>query len=398
MLNGKKIILGVTGSIAAYKAAVLTRLLIKAGAEVRVVMTPAATKFIAPLTLSTLSKNKVVYEVAESDAWNNHVEYGLWADLMLIAPASANTISKMAAGACDNMLLAIYLSARCPVMIAPAMDEDMWKHPSTQRNIAVLKSYGNYIIDVNEGELASGLIGPGRMAEPDEMVQILEHFFTVKKKLVNTKALVCLGPTIEPIDAVRFISNHSTGKMGIALINALLEQGAQVDVVCGPVKEKIPAVNQIKWVTTAQDMYRAVMEDSVKYDLIIMAAAVADYTVADPALDQKIKKKEDAFTITLVKTKDILAELGQRKANHQILVGFALEKQDELSNATEKLLKKNADYIILNSLNDEGSGFGWDTNKVTILSQKHKPLSLPLLSKSELSKKIIEHIIAHENL
>jgi phosphopantothenoylcysteine decarboxylase/phosphopantothenate--cysteine ligase len=326
------------------------------------------------------------------------VEYGLWADLMLIAPASANTLSKMANGACDNMLLAVYLSARCPVMIAPAMDEDMWKHKATQRNIETLRSYKHHVLDVNNGELASGLIGPGRMAEPEELLQALENFFSSKKKIKPFKALVCLGPTIENIDAVRFISNHSSGKMGIALAEALLEHGADVDLICGPIKEKLPAVNQIKWVYSANDMYRAVLEDADKYRLIIMAAAVADYTVANPELDKKIKKNDETLTITLTKTKDILAALGSNKKEGQVIVGFALEKENEFQHAQEKLSKKNADYIILNSLNDEGSGFGTDTNQVTIFSQKHKPLTLPLQSKSELSKKIIEHLLAHENL
>jgi phosphopantothenoylcysteine decarboxylase/phosphopantothenate--cysteine ligase len=397
MLNGKKIILGISGSIAAYKSAVLTRLLIKAGCEVRVIMTPSATKFISPLTLSTLSKNSVAWDISDNDTWNNHVEYGLWADLMLIAPASANTLAKMANGLCDNMLQAVYLSARCPVMICPAMDEDMWKHQATIKNIDTLKSYGLEIIPVAHGELASGLVGPGRMAEPEDIIVKLEHFFASKKKLNKLKALVCLGPTVEPIDAVRFISNHSSGKMGIALANSLLNLGADVTIVCGPVKEKLPAVSTVIHVKTAAEMYEAMMAACSKHQLIIMAAAVADYTVENPA-ENKLKKTNESLTIHLTKTKDILAELGKSKQNNQVLVGFALETDNEIQNAQQKLEKKNADYIILNSMRDEGAGFAFDTNKVTIISTKHKPLVLPLQSKSELSKKIIEHLIAHENL
>lgn len=335
--------------------------------------------------------------MADNDSWNNHVEYGLWADLMLIAPASANTLSKMAHGMCDNMLLAVYLSARCAVMLSPAMDEDMWMHPATQKNMDVLKSYGHHIIPVEHGELASGLVGPGRMAEPESILHQVEQFFAFKKKLNQVKALVCLGPTVEPIDAVRFISNHSSGKMGIALAQSLLNNGAELTIVCGPVKEKLPYAHHIIHVKTAAEMYEAMTNEFSKHRLVIMAAAVADYTVDKPA-DNKIKKSNDVLTINLTKTKDILADLGKRKQSSQVLVGFALETDNEMQNAQEKLDRKNADYIILNSLRDEGAGFAKDTNKVAIFSKKHKPLALPLQSKSELSKKIIEHIIAHENL
>lgn len=395
MLSGKKIILGISGSIAAYKAAILTRLLVKAGCQVRVVMTPASTRFIAPLTLATLSGNNVIWELADNDSWNNHVEYGLWADLFLIAPASANTLAKMAHGYCDTMLQAVYLSARCPVMIAPAMDEDMWKHPATQKNISTLQSMGHQIIPVEHGELASGLIGPGRMAEPEQILNNVEQFFGAKKKLNAVKALVCLGPTVEAIDAVRFISNHSSGKMGIALANALRQQGAAVTIVSGPVKENIPAMQRHIRVTSAAEMYEAVLQEQNNHQLIIMAAAVADYTVEHPA-DHKIKKSGDTLTLTLTKTKDILMELGKRKQPGQLLVGFALETNDEEQNALKKLEQKNADYIILNSLNDEGAGFAGDMNKVTVFSKKHKPVVFPLQSKSELSKKIIEHILVYE--
>lgn len=395
MLSGKKIILGISGSIAAYKAAILTRLLVKAGCQVRVVMTPASTRFIAPLTLATLSGNNVIWELADNDSWNNHVEYGLWADLFLIAPASANTLAKMAHGYCDTMLQAVYLSARCPVMIAPAMDEDMWKHPATQKNISTLQSMGHQIIPVEHGELASGLIGPGRMAEPEQILKNVEQFFGAKKKLNAVKALVCLGPTVEAIDAVRFISNHSSGKMGIALANALRQQGAAVTIVSGPVKENIPAMQRHIRVTSAAEMYEAVLQEQNNHQLIIMAAAVADYTVEHPA-DHKIKKSGDTLTLTLTKTKDILMELGKRKQPGQLLVGFALETNDEEQNALKKLEQKNADYIILNSLNDEGAGFAGDMNKVTVFSKKHKPVVFPLQSKSELSKKIIEHILVYE--
>lgn len=395
MLSGKKIILGISGSIAAYKSAILTRLLVKAGCQVRVVMTPASTGFIAPLTLATLSGNNVIWELADNDSWNNHVEYGLWADLFLIAPASANTLAKMAHGYCDTMLQAVYLSARCPVMIAPAMDEDMWKHPATQKNISTLQSMGHQIIPVEHGELASGLIGPGRMAEPEQILNNVEQFFGAKKKLNAVKALVCLGPTVEAIDAVRFISNHSSGKMGIALANALRQQGAAVTIVSGPVKENIPAMQRHIRVTSAAEMYEAVLQEQNNHQLIIMAAAVADYTVEHPA-DHKIKKSGDTLTLTLTKTKDILMELGKRKQPGQLLVGFALETNDEEQNALKKLEQKNADYIILNSLNDEGAGFAGDMNKVTVFSKKHKPVVFPLQSKSELSKKIIEHILVYE--
>lgn len=395
MLSGKKIILGISGSIAAYKSAILTRLLVKAGCQVRVVMTPASTGFIAPLTLATLSGNNVIWELADNDSWNNHVEYGLWADLFLIAPASANTLAKMAHGYCDTMLQAVYLSARCPVMIAPAMDEDMWKHPATQKNISTLQSMGHQIIPVEHGELASGLIGPGRMAEPEQILKNVEQFFGAKKKLNAVKALVCLGPTVEAIDAVRFISNHSSGKMGIALANALRQQGAAVTIVSGPVKENIPAMQRHIRVTSAAEMYEAVLQEQNNHQLIIMAAAVADYTVEHPA-DHKIKKSGDTLTLTLTKTKDILMELGKRKQPGQLLVGFALETNDEEQNALKKLEQKNADYIILNSLNDEGAGFAGDMNKVTVFSKKHKPVVFPLQSKSELSKKIIEHILVYE--
>lgn len=395
MLSGKKIILGISGSIAAYKAAILTRLLVKAGCQVRVVMTPASTRFIAPLTLATLSGNNVIWELADNDSWNNHVEYGLWADLFLIAPASANTLAKMAHGYCDTMLQAVYLSARCPVMIAPAMDEDMWKHPATQKNISTLQLMGHQIIPVEHGELASGLIGPGRMAEPEQILNNVEQFFGAKKKLNAVKALVCLGPTVEAIDAVRFISNHSSGKMGIALANALRQQGAAVTIVSGPVKENIPAMQRHIRVTSAAEMYEAVLQEQNNHQLIIMAAAVADYTVEHPA-DHKIKKSGDTLTLTLTKTKDILMELGKRKQPGQLLVGFALETNDEEQNALKKLEQKNADYIILNSLNDEGAGFAGDMNKVTVFSKKHKPVVFPLQSKSELSKKIIEHILVYE--
>ncbi|GDX47535.1 phosphopantothenoylcysteine decarboxylase [Bacteroidota bacterium] len=395
MLSGKKIILGISGSIAAYKAAILTRLLVKAGCQVRVVMTPASTGFIAPLTLATLSGNNVIWELADNDSWNNHVEYGLWADLFLIAPASANTLAKMAHGYCDTMLQAVYLSARCPVMIAPAMDEDMWKHPATQKNISTLQSMGHQIIPVEHGELASGLIGPGRMAEPEQILKNVEQFFGAKKKLNAVKALVCLGPTVEAIDAVRFISNHSSGKMGIALANALRQQGAAVTIVSGPVKENIPAMQRHIRVTSAAEMYEAVLQEQNNHQLIIMAAAVADYTVEHPA-DHKIKKSGDTLTLTLTKTKDILMELGKRKQPGQLLIGFALETNDEEQNALKKLEQKNADYIILNSLNDEGAGFAGDMNRVTVFSKKHKPVVFPLQSKSELSKKIIEHILVYE--
>jgi phosphopantothenoylcysteine decarboxylase/phosphopantothenate--cysteine ligase len=395
MLRDKKILLGVTGSIAAYKSAVLTRLLVKAGAVVKVVMTPAAADFITPLTLSTLSKNPVLTEFVKDNTgqWNNHVELGLWADAMVIAPASANTLAKMANGLCDNLLLATYLSVRCPVFFAPAMDLDMLQHPSTQNNIQKLKSYSNILIDAVFGELASGLVGNGRMAEPEEIVTALENHFTSEQKLSGKKVLVTAGPTYEAIDPVRFIGNHSTGKMGFSIAEEFARQGAVVNLVTGPTQQYInhPRVNVIP-VTSAEQMYTSCASLFPSTDIAVLAAAVADYRPVEVA-SQKIKKKEANLTIELTKTHDIAASLGKLKHNGQVMVGFALETENEQANAQTKLEKKNFDLIVLNSLNDKGAGFGHDTNKITILDREQHVKSFELKNKKEVAKDIVKAII-----
>ncbi|MBC7884231.1 MAG: bifunctional phosphopantothenoylcysteine decarboxylase/phosphopantothenate--cysteine ligase CoaBC, partial [Saprospiraceae bacterium] len=372
MLQGKKILLGITGSIAAYKAALLCRLLIKDGAEVRVIMTEASRDFISGLTFSTLTGHPVMDQISDGDHWNNHVDLGMWADVMLIAPATANSISKMAHGLADNMLSACYLSAKCPVIIAPAMDLDMWKHPSTAHNLSQLVSYGNKIIPVGTGYLASGLEGEGRMAEPEEIVTYLNRFFKIKADLAGKKVLITLGPTFESIDPVRFIGNRSSGKMGAALAEVCLARGADVTVVAGPVSVTLPAEKyKIIHVQCAQEMYKATSIHFESSDLVILAAAVADYTVSNPS-EFKIKKTEDDLQLQLVKTVDIAATLGKIKRNDQCLIGFALETNDEITHATQKLHKKNLDFIVLNSLSDDGAGFKFDTNKITILDRNGK--------------------------
>lgn len=395
MLQGKKIVLGITGSIAAYKAAMLTRLLVKAGAEVNVVMTDAATTFITPLTLSTLSKNPVrtAFVKDSSGQWNNHVELGLWADAMVIAPASANTIAKMANGLCDNLLLAVYLSARCPVFVAPAMDLDMLQHGATQTNLKKLTTFGNHLIDPTHGELASGLVGTGRMAEPEEIVAALDTFFSEKGVLQGKTVLVTAGPTVEAIDPVRYISNHSSGKMGFAIAEALANLGARVNLVSGPTQQHTthPLVS-VKAVTSAEEMYQVCTELFPTSDVAVMAAAVADYTPAIKA-DQKIKKNDSSLTIELTKTKDIAASLGKLKRNGQIIVGFALETEHEQANALQKLEKKNFDLIVLNSLNDSGAGFGHDTNKVTLIDRDKSVRTLDLKSKKEVAHDIVSAIV-----
>jgi phosphopantothenoylcysteine decarboxylase / phosphopantothenate---cysteine ligase len=393
MLAGKKIIIGITGSIAAYKTPLIVRQLIKAGAEVKVIMTPASTDFVSKLTLSTLSKNPVLVDLFDEQSWTNHVELGRWADLMLIAPLSCNTLGKMATGQCDNLLLAVYLSAICRVMVAPAMDEDMWRHRNTKKNLETLWENGNMVLDVVHGELASGLIGQGRMSEPEEIVAAIEHFFQTANQLKGKKALVTAGPTYEPIDPVRFIGNHSSGKMGYAIAEELANRGADVTLVSGPVSIKSKHKNlKLIPVNTANEMYTTCTENSASYDIAVMAAAVADYTPVVVA-DQKIKKTDDEFTITLRKTKDILESLGKAKSNGQILVGFALETENEKTNAQKKLVEKNADLIILNSLKDEGAGFGHDTNKVTLLFKNGMGKQIELKSKSALAKDIVDAII-----
>ncbi len=395
MLRDKKILLGVTGSIAAYKSAVLTRLLVKAGAVVKVVMTPAAADFITPLTLSTLSKNPVLTEFVKDNTgqWNNHVELGLWADAMVIAPASANTLGKMANGLCDNLLLAVYLSARCPVFFAPAMDLDMLQHPATQNNIQKLKSYSNILIDAAFGELASGLVGNGRMAEPEEIVAALENHFASEQKLSGKKVLVTAGPTYEAIDPVRFIGNHSTGKMGFSIAEEFARQGAIVNLVTGPTQQHInhPHVNVIP-VTSAEQMYTSCASLFPSTDIAVLAAAVADYRPVEVAA-QKIKKNDANLTIELTKTHDIAASLGKLKHNGQVMVGFALETENEQANAQTKLEKKNFDLIVLNSLNDKGAGFGHDTNKITILDREQRVKSFELKNKKEVAKDIVKAII-----
>ncbi len=398
MLGGKKIIIGVTGSIAAYKVAILTRLLVKAGAEVKIIMTTSAHDFITSLTLATLSKNPVLTEFSQdkTGVWNNHVELGLWADALLIAPASANTIGKMANGLCDNLLLATYLSARCPVFLAPAMDLDMLQHPTTKSNLQKLLSFGNVTIDPAFGELASGLIGNGRMAEPEEIVTFLENHFSSNKHLKGKTAIVTAGPTYEAIDPVRFIGNHSSGKMGFAIAEELADQGAIVNLITGPTNQHTNHAGVIVTrVTTAEEMYTASQTLFLKTDIAVLAAAVADYkpTVIS---DQKIKKKDENLSIELTKTTDIAASLGKLKHNGQMIVGFALETEHEQNNAIKKLDSKNFDLIVLNSLNDKGAGFGYDTNKITIIDRNHKTTSFELKDKKEVARDIVNAII--ENL
>jgi phosphopantothenoylcysteine decarboxylase/phosphopantothenate--cysteine ligase len=393
VLKGKKILLGVTGSIAAYKAAHLVRLLIKAGAEVKVIMTPAATDFISKLTLSTLSKNKVLVDLFDEDSWANHVMLGRWADVMLIAPLSVNTLSKMAHGQCDNLLLAVYLSATCPVVVAPAMDEDMWQHPATKKNINELFSFGNTIIPVEKGDLASGLVGDGRMAEPGNIITYVEENFFSAKPLAGKKAFVSAGPTFEPLDPVRFIGNHSSGKMGLAIAEELYRKGAEVTLIMGPSTISLPA-NGIRSyrVNTADEMYNACTKEFERSDIGVMAAAVADYTPAVVA-GNKIKKNNDGLVIELKKTKDILKSLGENKSAKQVLVGFALETNNEREYALGKLKNKNADMVVMNSLNDEGAGFGTDTNKITIFDKSGQEFNYELMSKKDVAKNIVETII-----
>jgi len=392
MLAQKKILIAVTGSIAAYKIPLLVRALQKEGAEVKVMLTPAAGDFVSKLTLSTLSKAPVLSELFENDSWANHVQLGRWADAMLIAPLSCNTLSKMAHGQCDNLVLATYLSATCPVIVAPAMDEDMWHHPTTKANLQTLAAHGCTIIPVEHGELASGLIGDGRMAEPETIVSFLASFFNTSYALQGKKVLVTAGPTYEPIDPVRFISNHSSGKMGYALAEELATQGANVTLVSGPVSLKTVHRNiRLVNVTTAEEMYQACMQNS-DYDIAVLAAAVADFTPEKPA-SQKIKKGSSDLTLVLKKTTDILASLGTQKKKQQLLVGFALETENEVENARKKLEAKGADLIILNSLNDAGAGFGTDTNKITILTKHGVLKKFDTKQKTEVARDIVATLI-----
>lgn len=392
MLAQKKILIAITGSIAAYKIPILVRGLQKEGAEVKVILTPAAQDFVSKLTLSTLSKAPVLSELFEDSSWANHVQLGRWADAMLIAPLSCNTLSKMAHGQCDNLVLATYLSATCPVIVAPAMDEDMWHHPATKANLHTLTAHGCTIIPVEHGELASGLIGDGRMAEPETIIQFLDNFFKSSCRLKSKKVLVTAGPTYEAIDPVRFISNHSSGKMGYALAEELANNGADVTLVSGPVtlKTRNPNIRLVN-VTTAEQMYQACMQYS-DYDIAVMAAAVADFTPQQPA-DQKIKKGASDLTLTLKKTTDILAALGAQKKASQLLAGFALETENEVENARKKLESKGADLIILNSLNDKGAGFGSDTNKITILTRHGVLKTFETKQKTEVARDIVATLI-----
>ena len=394
---GKKIILAVSGSIAAYKTAFLTRLLIKAGAEVQVIMTKAATEFITPLTLSTLSKRPVHVEVSSEESWNNHVDLGLWADAMIVAPATATTLAKLANGIADNMVVATYLSARCPVFFAPAMDLDMWTHPSSLENVRKLKSYGNHLIDVAHGELASGLVGNGRMAEPEFIVQMLDDFFNKKNNkgsLSGKQALVTAGPTYEPLDPVRFIGNRSTGKMGVAIAEELANRGAHVKLVLGPsiLNTDHPNIELIR-VTNAESMFKASKKNFAKSTIIVLAAAVADYRPSTIS-NIKIKKKDKTkpLVLNLERTTDIAATLGKTKKKKQLMIGFALETNNELENAKGKLERKNFDFIVLNSLRDKGAGFAGDTNKITIVRKDDKIKEFKLKSKVDVAVDIVNEI------
>ncbi len=393
MLKGKKILLAITGSIAAYKSILLVRLLVKSGAEVKVIMTSAAKNFVSPLVLSTLSNNKVLVDLFDEDTWANHVMLGRWADVMLVAPLSCNTLSKMASGQCDSLLLAVYLSATCPVVVSPAMDEDMWHHPSTRKNIQSLESYGNKIIDVDNGELASGLVGEGRMAEPETIVQYITEQYFRDKALDGKKGLITAGPTYEPVDPVRFIGNHSSGKMGFALAEAFYMRGAEVELVTGPTIEQVKykGIN-VTHVKSADAMYNACVGLFGSADITVMSAAVADYSPEAPALE-KIKKSSGQLVLNLSKTKDILRSLGERKQPGQLLVGFALETNNEKEYALGKMKSKNADMIVLNSLKDANAGFGHDTNKVTVFEASGKEHTLGLASKQKIAEEIVNIII-----
>ena len=396
VLSGKKILIAITAGIAAYKTASLVRLFIKLDAEVKIIMTPASKDFITPLTLSTLSKNPVhstFYDTKdENELWNNHVELGLWADYMLVAPASANTLSKMANGTCDNLLLATYLSAKCPVYLAPAMDLDMYIHPSTKENLEKLHAFGNVVIPATSGELASGLVGEGRMAEPEDIVSFIENDILLKLPLKGKKILLTAGPTFEAIDPVRFIGNHSSGKMGFAIAKVAANLGAEVYLISGPSHQQIThsLVHRID-VVSAEEMYIAAHQYYTDVDIAILSAAVADYSPKKSAT-QKIKKKVSALEIKLMPTKDILASLGKIK-KHQFLVGFALETNNELENAKRKLKRKNLDAIVLNSLQDKGAGFATDTNKITFIDKDLNEKSFDLKSKVEVAKDIINEIL-----
>ncbi len=393
MFRDKKILVGITGSIAAYKSVLLVRQLIKNGAEVKVIMTTASRDFVSPLTLATLSRNPVMIDLFEEHSWANHVMLGRWADVLLIAPLSCNTLAKMAHGLCDNLLLATYLSATCPVVVAPAMDEDMWKHPSAKSNIETIEKHGVTIIPVEKGELASGLYGDGRMAEPETILSFIDQRFFLNRDVSGKRVLVSAGPTYEPIDPVRFIGNHSSGKMGIALAEEFANRGAQVDLVLGPSTAIVHHSSvQVHKVQTASEMYEQCNALFEKADVAVMSAAVADYKPAFTAVE-KIKKSDGHMTIELVKTKDILQSLGERKRKGQLIVGFALETINEKEYARGKLKAKNADMIVLNSLNDPGAGFGHDTNKITIFEKDGEELLYEQKPKQQVARDIVDRVV-----
>lgn len=395
MLKGKKILIGITGSIAAYKSAYLVRLLVQAGAEVRVIMSPGALEFVTPLTFATLSKNPVHSDFTEdknAGTWTNHVDLALWAELMIVAPLSAGTLSKMANGLCDNFLMAVYMSAKCTVMVAPAMDHDMYLHPGTQENLQKLNSYGHLILAPDEGELASGLIGKGRLVEPELICDAVIRFFNPNLPFDGMNAIVTAGPTYERIDPVRFIGNFSSGKMGFAIALELASKGANVTLICGPTKEKIQhRLIQRVDVVSAEEMFLACDKLFDSSDIAVMAAAVADYRPATIA-QQKVKKKEANWSLQMEQTTDIAASLGKRKTSKQILVGFALETENEAENAEAKLVKKNFDFVVLNSLKDEGAGFGTDTNKITLIWPGNKRKEFGLKAKSKVAEDIVTEI------
>ncbi len=390
LLKGKKIVVGLSGSIAAYKTVYLIRSLKKLQAEVKVIMTPSACDFIGPLTLATISGNPVQSEFYNKDngEWANHVELGIWADLILIAPASSNTLSKLANGLCDNLLVATYLSAKCPVWFAPAMDLDMYKHPSTLKNIELLVQYGNRCIEPNYGELASGLVGKGRMQEPDVITELISNYFIKKKDFKNKRVIITAGPTFEKLDPVRFLGNNSSGKMGVAIADEFASRGAKVTLICGPSSVKCSSNNLKRIdVISASEMFEEVMSRKSEYNVAIMAAAVADYT-PKKSFSSKLKKNEGNLNLELVRTQDILKSLGREKKESQLLIGFAMETENELENATKKLVSKNADLIILNSLNQKGAGFKSDTNKVTFVYPDNKSIEFELKPKSEVANDI----------
>lgn len=392
MLQDKKILIGITGSIAAYKTILLVRMLVKAGADVKIVITPSAKDFVSPLVLSTLSKNKTISELSTNDSWENHVMLGRWADVFLIAPLSCNTLAKMANGICDNVLMAIYLSATCPVVVAPSMDEDMWKHAATKRNMATLIKDSVQFIDVNNGELASGLIGEGRMAEPEEIFTFLIENFFRTTEFAGKKILITAGGTIEAIDPVRFISNHSTGKMGFAIAEAFYLQGAEVIIVAGNVQvtTKYKGIKVVS-VTSADEMYKATLQYFKLSNIAVLSAAVADYKPITTA-KEKIKKKEQILSLNLIKNKDILATLGNTKKKNQFVAGFALETNNENENALNKLKSKKVDVIILNSLKQKGAGFKTNTNQISIYNKNGSVINFDLKTKAAVANDIVKYI------